>query len=85
MANLPEVWTKEVWPPSSLDCNPLDNNVWSVCQQDVNKATHNISASLMAKITEVMGNLPRDTVAKACQRFCLRIEAVVEAGGVFFK
>jgi predicted 2-oxoglutarate/Fe(II)-dependent dioxygenase YbiX len=22
--NLPEFWTKEVWPPSSPDCNPLD-------------------------------------------------------------
>jgi len=39
----------------------------------------------MAKIREVMGHLPRDTVAKACQRFCSRIEAVVEPGGDFFK
>ncbi len=39
----------------------------------------------MAKITEVMANLPRDTVAKACRRFCQRIEAVVEAGGDLFE
>jgi len=37
----------------------------------------------MAKIREVMGNLPRDTVAKACQRFCSRIEAVVELAAIF--
>ena len=49
------------------------------------RSPHSTAASLMAKITEVMGNLPKDTVAKACRRFCLRIEAVVEAGGVFFK
>jgi hypothetical protein len=23
-ANLPEFWSKGIWPPSSPDCNPLD-------------------------------------------------------------
>ena len=40
---------------------------------------------MMAKIMEVMGILPRDTVGKACQRFCSRIEAVMEAGIDFFE
>ncbi len=84
-ANLLEFWPKEIWPPSSPDCNPLDYYVWSVCEQEVNKAPHNTAASLMAKITEVMANLPRAMVAKACKRFCLRIEAEVKAGGDFFK
>jgi hypothetical protein len=81
---LQEFWPKEIWPPSSPDCNPLDYYVWSVCEWDVNKARHNTAASLMAKITEVMANLPRSTMAKACKRFRLRIEAVVKAGGNFF-
>jgi hypothetical protein len=40
---------------------------------------------LVAKITEVMANFPRDSVVKACRRFRQRIEAVMEAGGDFFK
>jgi hypothetical protein len=84
-ANLPEFWPKEVWPPSSPDCNPLDYYVWSVCERDVNKAPHNTAASLMAKITEVMATLPRATVSLACKRFRRRIEAVVDAGGDFFE
>ncbi len=28
--NLLEVWEKEIWPPSSPDCNPLDYFVWGV-------------------------------------------------------
>ena len=84
-ANLPEFWPKEIWPPSSPDCNPLDYYVWSVCERDVNKAPYNTAASLTAKITEVMANLPRATVAKACKRFRPRIEAVVKAGGDFFE
>ena len=83
--NLPEFWPKEVWPPSSPDCNPLDYYVWGVCEQDVNKAPHNNMASLQAKITEVMGSLDRNTVAKACRSFRRRTEQVVDAGGDFFE
>ncbi len=83
--NLPEVWEKEIWPPSSPDCNPLDYYVWGVCELDVNKAPHNTVESLVAKIKEVMGNLDRDTVAKACRRFRSRIEAVVAANGDFIE
>jgi hypothetical protein len=32
-ANLPEFWTKEIWSPSSPDCNPLDYYACSVCEQ----------------------------------------------------
>ena len=85
LENLPEFWPKEIWPPSSPDCNPLDYYVWGVCEQEVNKAPHNTLASLQAKITEVMGSLPRDTVAKACRRFRHRIEQVIEANGDFIE
>ncbi len=83
--NLPEFWTKEVWPPSSPDCNPMDYYVWSVRKRDINKTTHNTATLLMAKLTEVMANLPRDTVVKVCRRFRQRISVVEEAGGDFFK
>jgi hypothetical protein len=85
IVKFPEFWSKEVWPPSSPDCNPLDYYVWSVSERDVNRSPHNTATSLKVKITEVMAYLPRDTVAKACRRFRQRIEAVVEAGGDFFE
>jgi len=49
-----------------------------------NKAPHNIIASLVVTIKDVMGNLETDTMAKACRRIHSRIEAVVEANGYFF-
>ncbi len=85
IVKFPEFWSKEVWPPCSPDCNPLDYYVWSVCERDVKRSPHNTATSLKAKITEVMANLPRDTLAKACRKFRQRIEAVVEAGGDFFE
>ena len=75
----------DFWAPSSPDCNPLDYYVWSVCEWDANRAPHSTAASLMVKIMEVMGNLLRATVAKACKRFRPRIKAVVKAGGDFFE
>jgi hypothetical protein len=38
----------------------------------------------VVRIKEVMGNLDKDTVAKACHCFRTRIEAVVETKGDFF-
>lgn len=83
--HLPEFWEKEVWPPSSPDCNPLDYFVWSVCERDTNKHPHNNVESLKQKIEEVMANLRRETVSRACQRFRARIEAVIRAEGGFFE
>ncbi len=51
----------------------------------MNEAPHNTVALLIAKITEVIANLPRATMAKACKCFQPRIVAVVEAGDGFFK
>ena len=48
-------------------------------------AHHNIIASLVVTIMEVMGYFVTDTVAKACRCFRTRIELVVEANRDFFK
>ncbi len=73
------MWEKEVWPPSSPDCSPLDYFVWGVNELKVNAAPHNKTEDLTKKIKEVMGSLNRDTVARACRRFHSRIEVVVAA------
>ena len=84
-ARLPEFFEKEVWPPSSPDCNPLDYFFWSECERETNAAPHTSVASLKAKITAVMAKMDRDTVAKACHRFRTRLEAVVAANGDFIE
>jgi transposase len=77
-ANLQDHWPKEIWPPSSPDCNPLDYFMWSVCEREVNKQPHNTMASLKAKISEVMADMDRKVVIRACKKFRSRIEAVVD-------
>lgn len=82
-ANVPELWEKEVWPPSSPDCNPLDYYVWSMVEKDVNQHYHTSVDSLKNKIQEVMTNLDKQVLVKACQRFRRRVEAVIDAEGSF--
>lgn len=83
--NLKEFWPKNIWPPSSPDCNPCDFFLWGVCEREVNKCPHNTKASLKTKITQVMAGLDKDMVANACRRFRSRIERVVDADGGFIE
>ena len=84
-ANLPFFWEKEVWPPSSPDCNPLDYFVWGVAERDVNRSSHNTKQSLVNTIMEVFANIPREDIIRACSRFRSRLEEVVAAGGDFIR
>jgi hypothetical protein len=55
-------WSKEIWPPNSLDCNPFDYSMWCEFERRVNKKPHNTLASLRAKILEVMANMDREFI-----------------------
>ncbi|QQP50491.1 Uncharacterized protein FKW44_011505, partial [Caligus rogercresseyi] len=65
------VWSKEMWPPSSPDCNPLDYYVWGVLERESNKRAHN----------SVVANMNREHLVNACRRFRSRLEVVIEADG----
>jgi hypothetical protein len=58
-ANLKDHWSKEIWPPSSKDCNPSDYFMWSEVEREVSKHPHNILASRRSKISEVMADMDR--------------------------
>ena len=78
-------WSKEIWPPSSPDCNPFDSSVWCEFEREVNKKPHKTLASLRAKILEVMANMDREFVIHYYKKFWSRIEAVVDSSGDFIK
>jgi hypothetical protein len=66
-----EVLAKEVWPPSSPDCNTLDFSVWGIPELKVNAAACNNIEDLNKKMKEVMGFFDRDIMARTCRRFLL--------------
>jgi hypothetical protein len=83
--NLTEVREKEIWPPSSPDCNPLDYFARGVFELRAKAKSRNETKDLIPKIREVMVSLARNTVAKACKRFRSQIEAVIAAGCIFIE
>lgn len=74
-------WSKELWPPSSPDLNPLDYYCWGVIERQSNKRAHNSVDSLRAAIVDTCTNMSRDQLVKACNRFRARVEAVITAEG----
>jgi hypothetical protein len=79
------MWAKEIWPPSSPACKPLDYFVCGVSEFRVNSKPHNKTVYLIPKIMVVMESLNRDTVAKAYRRFRSSSEEVVAAGSYFIE
>ena len=71
--------------PSSPDLNPLDYFVWSYVENITNMTSHNTKASLITAIYRVFAELPVALVEKACSQFRIRIEAVIEAEGIYIK
>ena len=48
--NLLDFWGKEVRPPSSPYCNPLDYYVWGACERTNSRSPHNTLTSLKKAI-----------------------------------
>lgn len=79
--NFDMFWSKDLWPPSSPDLNPLDYYLWSVLERESNKCSHNTAEALRTAISEAVTKISADHVIKACCRFRPRLEAVIKADG----
>jgi len=78
--NIDMFWSKEFWPPNSLDLNPLDYYMWSVVER-VTKSRHPNVTSLRTAIEAAFADIDSATLQRACERFRWRIEAVIETDG----
>ena len=81
VANLPGAWTKEFWPPSSPDANPLDYSIWSVIEAKACATPHPNLTELKASITREWAAMTDSYVVKTFKAFRPRIEAIIEAEG----
>jgi hypothetical protein len=61
-------WLKEMWPPTSTDCNPLDYFMWCVVERKVNKCPHITLASLKAMTSDVMTDIDGEVIIHACKK-----------------
>ena len=82
-ANVPEFLSKEFWPPSSPDANPLNYNVWSVCERGVNKLPQSNIEAVKVTIKRIMMSLNKEHLIKTFSKFRSRIEEIIERNGDF--
>ena len=63
--NLPDFISRDEWPPSSPDLNPLDYSIWGILEARVNSTRHANIESLKSKLIEEWDNLSMDLVRTA--------------------
>jgi hypothetical protein len=78
-----DLWLKEIWLPSSTDCNPLDYFMLCVFEREVNKCPRITLPSLKVMTSYLMTDFDREVIIHAGKKFQPWIEAVIEATGVF--
>ena len=78
-------WRKEMWPPQSLDLNPLDYFIWGVLQERVQGTPHPNMESLKAHIAEAWGTLDETFIISDCRSFRSRVEAVISANSSYIE
>jgi hypothetical protein len=59
--------------------------MWCVVEREVSKCPHITMASLKVTTSDLMTDPDREVIIHACKKFWSRIEAVMEATGVFIK
>ena len=79
--HFPGFWSKEVWPPSSPDLNPMDFCVWSLLEADACAFSHVSVVALKSSLEKAWVKTPQETLRKAAEGFCGRLECAIQARG----
>ena len=79
--HFPGFWSKEVWPPSSPDLNPMDFCVWSVLEADACASSHVSVEALKSSLEKAWAKMSKEILRKAAEGFRGRIERVIQARG----
>ncbi|VDO86688.1 unnamed protein product [Heligmosomoides polygyrus] len=74
-ANLPDLWTKEVWPSNSPDLNPMDFTFWSILEQKACSFRHSALDSLKRALEKAWDKLSPKMIARILKNFRKRFYA----------
>ena len=78
-----EFWSKEMWPPSSPNLNPLDYSIWARLVTKVNSKRHTSVTNLKKVIKKEWEAMEKDYIKKVTSRFRSRLERVLENDGAY--
>uniref|UniRef100_A0A914E5Z9 DDE_3 domain-containing protein n=1 Tax=Acrobeloides nanus TaxID=290746 RepID=A0A914E5Z9_9BILA len=81
----PDFITRDEWPPSSPDLNPLDYAVWSILEEKACAKPHPTVESLKRALMKAWDEISVETLKKIMDDFPKRLKACVEADGGHFE
>ena len=84
-AHLPKFLSKEEWPPSSPDINPLDYALWSVLESKCCSKPHKNLQLLKKDLQRAWADIPMEIIQSSIKNFPNRLESVVNAKGGHFE
>lgn len=83
--NFSGFWSKDMWPPSSPDINPLDFSLWSILEAKAcSKIHHNIEA-LKSSLVKAWDEISQDTIRAICSQVPHRMRQIVARKGGHFE
>ena len=83
--HFPSFWTKDLWPPSSPNLNPMDFCVWGILEKEACSSPHNNLEDLRASLKRAWEKIPQDVLRAACQNFRQRLQRVIDTDGGHFE
>ena len=81
---IPDFITKDQWPPSSPDLNPLDFSIWSGLEARLGASAHRSIEALKKSLVREWKNIPQHQLRAAVRAFRPRLKACIfKRGGHF--
>ena len=81
----PEFIPPTLWPPNSLDLNPVDYKVWSVMQEKVYKKWIKNIDELRARIPTAWDEMDERIIDAAIRQWRTRLRTCIKAKGGHFE
>ena len=78
--HFPRFWSKEMWPPSSPDLNPLDFSVWSLLEVKVCSVAHPSIHALKQLLQHELAKIFQEELRASVENFRQRIESCPSEG-----
>ena len=68
-SHFPRFWSKEMWPPSSPDLNPIDFSVWSILEKNACSMPHKNVESLKKSLIREWANILQEFFCATVKSF----------------
>ena len=79
--NFDEFWSKEMWPPSSPDANPMDYSVQSILETKVCHKNYSSVPTLTKALKREWNKISADEIRKICASAPKRLKAIADKVG----